>query len=159
MQLYLVRHGEAKTDLEDPKRGLTNNGILEVERVAHFIGGIHIAPNELWYSNKLRAKQTAEIFAKALSNKPKLIERPDLRPNDNVVSFQDQLLGMKDDLMIVGHLPFISRLTSLLICDNPEVELVSFPECSTLCLESTERHVWTINWVVNPRVLLKARSS
>jgi phosphohistidine phosphatase len=37
MKLYLVQHGEAKREEEDPSRSLTENGRIEVERVAGFL--------------------------------------------------------------------------------------------------------------------------
>ena len=34
MKLYLIQHGEAKSELEDPERSLTSKGEEEVNRVA-----------------------------------------------------------------------------------------------------------------------------
>lgn len=34
MYLYLVQHGEAKGEAEDPERGLTGKGVEDVDRVA-----------------------------------------------------------------------------------------------------------------------------
>ena len=37
MRVYLVQHGQAKSEEEDPQRGLTDKGIGEVEKVADFL--------------------------------------------------------------------------------------------------------------------------
>jgi phosphohistidine phosphatase len=37
MYLYLVQHGEAKREDEDPARGLTEKGTKDVHQVAQFL--------------------------------------------------------------------------------------------------------------------------
>ena len=62
MRLYLARHGEAKSKLEDANRPLTLRGKKEVEKVAKYLAenkDIHL--EVIMHSRKLRAKQTAEI--------------------------------------------------------------------------------------------------
>src|SRR2546428_4370090 len=65
MDCYLVQHGEAKPEREDPARPLTDRGRREVERVAEGAqrSGVEIA--EVVHSGELRAQQTAELAAGA----------------------------------------------------------------------------------------------
>jgi len=51
--------------------------------------------------------------------------------------------------MLVGHLPYLPRLTSLLLCAQPEREVVRFRNGGVLCLERTENE-WSVCWQVNP---------
>ena len=37
MRVYLVQHGESKSEEEDPQRRLTDKGIGEVQNVANFL--------------------------------------------------------------------------------------------------------------------------
>jgi len=62
MRLYLVQHGEAKREEEDPSRPLTENGRREVEIVAKFLSEAGIKIDKILHSGKLRAAQTAEIL-------------------------------------------------------------------------------------------------
>jgi len=90
MLLYLVQHGEAKREEEDPARPLTDKGKSEVEKIASFIAktGIHI--ERILHSGKLRALQTAEILASHLKP-PRGIEQADaLDP------LADPKYGLKD---------------------------------------------------------------
>lgn len=66
MKLYLVQHGEAKRKEEDPSRPLTNKGIKDAEKVAKYISKLEVKAKKIFHSGKLRAKQTAEIYAKHL---------------------------------------------------------------------------------------------
>jgi phosphohistidine phosphatase SixA len=63
MRLYLVQHGAAKTEAEDPQRGLTDEGRQTVERIAQFLAPLRLALDRIEHSDKLRARQTAEILA------------------------------------------------------------------------------------------------
>ena len=37
MHLYLVRHGQAKSEQVDPRRGLSEAGVRQVRRLARFL--------------------------------------------------------------------------------------------------------------------------
>jgi phosphohistidine phosphatase len=62
MHLYLVRHGEAKSGQEDSERPLNNCGREEVDRVSRAAAKKGMAASRIFHSDKLRAKETAEIL-------------------------------------------------------------------------------------------------
>src|SRR2546422_235471 len=66
MRLYLVQHGAAKTEAEDPQRGITEEGRRAVERMADFLAALRLPLDRIEHSEKLRARQTAEILAARL---------------------------------------------------------------------------------------------
>ncbi len=66
MQLYLVQHGASKSEAEDPQRGLTADGRRVVEAVARHLTNRGVSVVRIEHSDKLRARQTAEIIAKQL---------------------------------------------------------------------------------------------
>jgi hypothetical protein len=53
-----------------------------------------------------------------------------------------------DPAEVAGHLPFLSRLASLLVEGDPE-GVVRFRQAGIVCL-SQEEGKWTINWVMPP---------
>ena len=59
MIVYLVQHGEAKSEEEDPERPLTDNGRFTVESVSEHIAPLGLGVTRIIHSGKLRAKQTA----------------------------------------------------------------------------------------------------
>ncbi|HEX9665059.1 MAG TPA: phosphohistidine phosphatase SixA [Thermodesulfobacteriota bacterium] len=157
MYFYLVRHGEAKGELEDPLRPLSVEGKQSVERVATFLSKLGIRPEEINCSEKLRAIETAEIIATGLSifDKVKTIEG--LAPNDAVDPIADLLCSEEKSLMLVGHLPFLSRLLSLLVISDPERPVVSFQPGTVVCLTRDDSlkfpspgNGWIVKWVLSP---------
>ena len=63
MHVYLVQHGEAKSEEEDPQRRLTDKGIGEVQNVAKVLRPLKLAVDAIWHSDKARAQQTEELLA------------------------------------------------------------------------------------------------
>ena len=65
MRLFLVQHGEAKTEQEDPERPLTDRGASDVSRVARAATEARIVTAErIVHSGKTRARQTAETWVR-----------------------------------------------------------------------------------------------
>ncbi len=63
MLLYLVRHAEAKDEGEDPARPLSENGTHAIKKTISSLSRIRV--NQILYSKKLRAKQTARNHCRA----------------------------------------------------------------------------------------------
>jgi phosphohistidine phosphatase SixA len=66
MRVYLVQHGESKSEEEDPQRRLTGEGVRNVQKVAQFLRPLGLKLAAIWHSDKDRARQTAEILAGAV---------------------------------------------------------------------------------------------
>ncbi|MBZ5615877.1 MAG: histidine phosphatase family protein [Acidobacteriia bacterium] len=63
MAIYLVQHGAARAEAEDPQRSLTGEGRRTVERIGEHLAKCGVALDRIEHSDKLRARQTAEILA------------------------------------------------------------------------------------------------
>ncbi len=147
MRLYLVRHGEAKSEKEDPKRSLTPTGISEVKKIAAFLKPLNLKVHTIWHSGKTRAAMTAEILGSAVISAKGIIQHDHLNPDDSIGSVKKEIQSLKDDLMIVGHLPFLSLLASKLICGSEDKEIILFQEATVVTLEK-EEDSWLVSWVV-----------
>ena len=153
MRLYLVQHGEAKSEAEDPERPLTLRGAEEVTRVAGMLRKLQIKQPKIVHSGKVRAKQTADILAQGLNISLPLVQvSPVLNPNDDVRLWAERIQKELDDLMLVGHLPFLEELASVLLCGNEDVKLVLFRYGAIVCLEQKEDKAWAIRWVLTPEM-------
>jgi len=150
MKLYLVQHGEAKSEAEDPERSLTNQGRTEVEQVAQAANRMRLRPSKVYHSGKLRAMQTAEILANSLGSP--LEAAPGLNPNDDVRDWADRVSRVKEDLLIVGHLPFLEKLASLFITGDESVRPVHFRYGAIVCLERKESGGWGVGWILTPEM-------
>jgi phosphohistidine phosphatase len=149
VNLFLVQHGQAKTEIEDTTRPLNSAGAKASEKVAKWLATSNIEVDEIRHSGKKRAEQTALIFAKHLSPKQGVTATSGLNPMDDVQPIADELSKLQGSLMLVGHLPFMSRIVGLLVVGDPQRETVRFQNSGVVCLRKHEGR-WNIEWVVVP---------
>jgi phosphohistidine phosphatase len=149
MNLYLVQHGEAKTKAEDPERALTQSGTEVVERMAAWAAKAAFEVDQVRHSGKRRAQQTAEILAEAIAPSRGVVSVSGINPNDDVAPWAETLARKNRPVMLVGHLPFLSRLASLLLVDDAAAEVIRFRNAGIVCLTHEENR-WSLRWVVTP---------
>ncbi|WP_456330721.1 phosphohistidine phosphatase SixA [Archaeoglobus sp.] len=151
MRLYLMQHGKAKPKEVDPERSLTEEGAKEVEKVAEFLERAGVKVERIYHSGKKRAEQTAEIVGKHLKVK---VEKADgLEPLADIGVWAEKLEKLDEDIMLVGHLPHLSKLTNYLLTGNPDLDAVAFIFGGVVCLEREERK-WRLLWAVRPEILV-----
>jgi phosphohistidine phosphatase len=114
-----------------------------------------IKVDQIRHSGKRRAEQTATIFANYLNPSRGMIAVQGLTPLDGVNPVATSLHGQQDSIMLVGHLPHLSRLVSLLVTGNPEGEIVRFRNAGIVCLTQKDGK-WAIDWVMEPDSLAEA---
>ncbi len=152
MRLYLAQHGEAAPEHVDPDRQLTEKGIADVRKISSFLRPFGLTVGSVWHSGKARATQTAEIIAAGIEG-PAPVMRSGLAPNDPVSPIQEQIADMLDDLMIVGHLPFLGKLAAVLVTGSESADIVAFQQGGIVCLERDEKSVWKLRWMIIPDLL------
>lgn len=150
MRLYLVQRGKALSEDINPKRPLSEEGREDVERIAKFLKG-KIDLDMIWHSEKLRAKETAEILAKYLLPKEGLREVRGLTPLDPVESLPEKIIGEDKEIMIVSHLPFLQKLCSLILTGSENYNLVNFSQAGCVYLEEREK-TFGICWITTPEL-------
>jgi len=153
MRLYLIQHGKAMSKKQDPERPLTPEGRAEAEKVARFLRPLGLAVDCLWHSGKARTRQTADILAEALAVGAGPTARDGLAPNDNVALLRDELAVVSEDAMIVGHMPFVSRLATLLLTGYESPPVVSLTNAGIVCLARTGDNRWQVEWIITPELL------
>ncbi len=135
MRIYLVQHGLALSAEEDGARPLSAQGREDVTRCAGFLSLFERPrPARILHSGKLRAQQTAEMFAEAWQVGDVQVA-DGLAPNDDPGPWAERLIHLQEDIMLVGHLPFLQRLAGLLLCGDADREVVRFRNGGVLCLE------------------------
>ena len=155
MNLFLVQHGEAKSKAEDPERSLADAGAEATRRMAALAAVSGLRVDRIQHSGKRRAEQTAEILAEALKPAEGVIAGAGLNPNDDVRPMGETLMTKEETIMLVGHLPFMSRLASLLLTGDPEAGVVGFKTSGIVCLSRVEGE-WSLSWAVTPELLTPA---
>jgi len=154
MEIYLVQHGEAKSEKEDPERPLTPKGKEKVESVARYLASCGIEVAEILHSGRLRARQTAEVFGQYLSPSRGVRQAKGLAPLDDPREAQELVQAAAKPLMIVGHLPHLSRLTSLLVLGTADKEIIKFAMGGVVCLAYSD-NTWSIQWALIPEFAQK----
>ena len=152
MKMYLVQHGEALSRDEDHARPLSPRGQQDVQAVAEMLDAAGIRVARVWHSGKLSAAQTAEMLARRVypRGRPEAING--IKPNDSLAEYSQDADVWEEDTLIVGHLPFMSRLVSMLVGGDPDHELVSYYPGSVVCLERSGAHSWRVQWMLRPDV-------
>lgn len=154
MFLYLVQHAEAKREEEDPSRPLSDKGLQDIKKTASYTSKLNLSIQQIFHSNKIRAKQTAEILSENLKPLGGVLETDGLAPMDHPVIWAERLKDIKDDIMLVGHLPHLAKLASLLLCGNPEKEIVSFKMAGIVCLKRDDEGRWSLRWMITPETVI-----
>ena len=156
MELYLIRHGEAKSKQEDPERPLTGKGAENIKKTARFFKqskGIDL----IWHSGKKRAEQTAEILNEILGTGVHVEICEGLAPNDDISIIKEKIAtAEQDSIALVGHLPHLSRLASQLLTGNQEMEIIRFKNAGIVCLLG-EIHDWELEWIITPDIITQER--
>jgi phosphohistidine phosphatase len=153
MRLYLVQHAKAVSKEVDSKRPLTEHGLREIRKVAAFIKPLNLCVDYLWHSGKKRAAQTAEVLAEVISIKKIQTERDGLGPADDVNALVKELTSNTGDIMIVGHLPFLNKLSSLILTGSESAGAIAFRNAGIVCLGRSEENQWQVEWIIVPEVL------
>lgn len=147
--LYLVQHGAALPKERNPSRPLSDIGRREVEAVARCLAAAGVGAARVVHSGKARAAETATILAAAIADGV-AEAMPGLAPNDAVAPVADAARAWSQATMLVGHLPFLSRLAADLVAGREEPPIVAFRPGAVLCLERTDTGDRAIAWMLTP---------
>ncbi len=151
MKLYLVQHAEAKSEEQDPERSLTPKGRKDAIQVAKIAKRLGIDIDQIRHSGKTRARQTAGIFGQHLSPQAGIVKASGLGPVDDVKPIGDEIAAGDENLMLVGHLPFMERLAGYLITDNADHKIIDFQNADLVCLKR-DREAWVVDWIIPPEI-------
>lgn len=161
MEVYLVRHGIAEdpyraslSGKSDADRELTPEGREKTAKVAKAFSGIVGEVGLILHSPYVRARETAEIFRRFYPGAD-LSEGAGLRPHDppsfGLASIAEKL--DRKNVMVVGHEPHLSALTSLLLSGNTEGS-IQFKKAGIAGFEWGGRGYSRLLFLLPPRFLL-----
>ncbi|HOV31751.1 MAG TPA: phosphohistidine phosphatase SixA [Candidatus Hydrogenedens sp.] len=154
--IYLVQHGEAIDKETNSSRPLTEKGIETVQTMGKFLQEHNCKVDVIWHSPKLRARETAEILSSCLGIEASSInEYKELEPNEPIKKTIKLIQkSLEQSIMLVGHLPHLSRLAGLLLCENENKEIIAFQKGGVVCLESQEPGVSVVHWILVPSLFV-----
>jgi phosphohistidine phosphatase len=153
MRIYLTQHGLALPKDVDPERPLSAQGREDVRRLAEFLQNAGIEAGRILHSGKTRAEQTAMLLSEVLPSEAQPRARSGLRPQDPLELLSPEIASWTLDTLIVGHLPYLGRLASLLLVADPDRPLLAFQPGSMACLAKVPDGGWELVWMVRPELL------
>lgn len=153
MKLYLMQHGDAVSKELDPERPLSEAGRKDVERIGSFLSKTSFQPKRIFHSGKTRALQTAKIVANRAVPTVVMEALSGIGPKDAVEPIAKKARDWSDDVLLVGHLPFMARLVSLLVKSKAD-DAVAYQPGSIVCVERDEDGDWRVAWMIRPELLV-----
>ena len=152
MALYLVQHGKSLSKAQDPRKGLSQEGLREVQMISQVAAQYQIKVRRIDHSGKQRALQTAEILGAALQPSEGVQAVEGMNPLDDVVRFASTL-QMPQDRMLVGHLPFLEKLIAFLITGKEDPPVFKLQNGGIVCLDHyPESTNVVVKWALMPDV-------
>lgn len=136
MKLYLMRHGIAAEadNTPDTERPLTKEGRERMEEEAAGLRALDVRVDVVVSSDLPRAKETAEILARALSRNRVVETLGCLAPGGNFAEFMKWLDETGEgDVLAVGHMPDIGEWTARCLTGYRNIGLI-FKKGAICCL-------------------------
>jgi len=138
MLVYVVRHSTAaarEAFERDDDRPLTEDGIKKMKAVAKGLCAMGAAPDTVYTSPLVRARQTAEILVKALAGGPVVEDYRALVPGRAARDVMGFLAKQKaKTVAVVGHEPQLGELVSLMVTGGTD-ETVDMKKAAVSCVE------------------------
>lgn len=150
MAIYLVQHGKAYSKEENEDRPLTFIGKSDVQVTAHVLQKNGVIINKIFHSGKSRAYETADIITIYANHNGTVEQMYGLDPMDDVISFAENL-DPNSNNMYVGHLPFMNKLVSYLICEDVDIPVIKFQNGGCVCMDKIDDD-WVIKWSIFPGI-------
>ena len=138
MKVYLIHHTTAFSADEDPERHLKPQGRDEADRLGKRLSDAGSTPAKILHSDKQWVRETAERLAVVLgmSDRTATADYP-IDTGDDIRPFLEEIRGCDGDIMMVGHVDYLLRVASALVCGNENTPVVAFKPGfgSIFCLE------------------------
>lgn len=155
MKVYLMRHSDAESGVEDHLRRLTEKGQQQSKKTGNFLKNIGVIFSVAYTSPLIRAKETAEIVVNITNgDNIKIIETNALLNDASQKEFENIIKSALkyDKVLMVSHSPSIDeRLRRLLGCVNPDS--IKFPKAGVACVETVNGEVGTLEFFINPKII------
>jgi phosphohistidine phosphatase len=126
MQIFIMRHGEAKSFIEqgshdDSQRALTREGELEAKIMSSWLQKTKVSPKQVFVSPYVRAQQTCAIATLAMETTITTLDF--ITPSGNAKQVHDFIDGWlseqspeyrqyEQSLLIISHMPLVSYLVA-----------------------------------------------
>jgi phosphohistidine phosphatase len=143
--LYILRHATAAasgSDGKDASRPLTEAGLQEAEAMGRFLLRAGIVLDAVACSSAARALQSAEALLRGMQSKRQAEPVEELYNASGAVllAWVQKRPVAERTLLVVGHMPGVGELASLLTTEHDDLALTFAP--ATLAAVTSEEPRW-----------------
>ncbi|HEY1788732.1 MAG TPA: phosphohistidine phosphatase SixA [Verrucomicrobiae bacterium] len=163
MNIFILRHGiavERGTEgfERDSERPLTGKGKSQLRRSAGAMKRMKLRFDLVLSSPYKRARQTAEIVAEELKLKKRVRLSDTLKSENDPETMIAEIAKLKpvpENLLLVGHEPYLSHLISLLVSGdgNLAIDFKKGGLCKLEMEKSGGARNAQLSWLLTPRVM------
>jgi phosphohistidine phosphatase SixA len=148
MKVYLVHHVDALTAEQDPRRHISPKGREQADRLGARLRALAVAPVRILHSDKQWTIDTAERIAAKLGAADRTAKAAyPINTGDPVAPFMAEIESAKGDIMMCGHVDYLLRAASKLVCGDENRKVVEFKpgNGTAVCLEGQGKD-WYITY-------------
>src|SRR5688572_21773092 len=148
MKVYLVHHAHALTKEQDPQRHISPRGREEADRLGTRFRQLAVAPVRILHSDKQWTIDTAERIAAKLGMEGRTAKAAyPINTGDAVEPFVAEIKAAGGDVMMCGHVDYLLRAASRLVCGDEQRKVVEFKpgNGTAVCLEG-EGDNWFVTY-------------
>lgn len=148
MKIYLVHHADALSAEQDPQRHISAKGREQSDRLGARLRALGAAPERILHSEKQWTIDTAERIAAGLGMERRTARAAyPINTGDALEPFLDEIDACDGDLMMCGHVDYLVRAASRLVCGDEACKVVEFKpgNGTAVCIEGEGRE-WAIAW-------------
>lgn len=146
MKVYLVHHTHALTAEQDPQRHISPKGRDEADRLGTRFRALGVSPVKILHSDKQWTIDTAERIAARLGLEGRTAKAAyPIDTGSPVAPFIAEIEKAGGDIMMCGHVDYLLRTASALVCGDEKRKVVEFKpgNGTAVCLENEGK-----NWFV-----------
>ena len=161
MNVYILRHGiaaepDAETFANDAERPLTPEGECKLRQATKAMKALGLSFDLILSSPYLRARQTAEIVAKAFDARKQLEFTDTLAPGGSskkLIELLSRRAPPPQDVLLSGHEPYLSELISRLLSGSEHLAInLKKGSLCKLAIESLKHgRCASLEWLLTPK--------
>ncbi len=148
-RVFLVHHVDALQPVQDPQRHASQKGREQAARLGMRLNAMYVAPVRILHSELQYTRDTAAGIAEKLAALDKVAQAAyPINTGDPIAPFLSEIDACIGDIMMCGHVDYLLRTVSQLVCGNEKCKVMEFkPGNGTLvCLEG-EGKEWVISFM------------
>lgn len=149
MKVYLVHHVDALSAEQDPQRHISPMGQRQADRLGERLRALGVSPVRILHSDKQWTIDTAARIAAKLGVPERAAKAAyPINTDDPVAPFVAEIQATQGDLMMCGHVDYLLRSASRLVCGDESCKVVEFkPGNGTIACIEGKGSDWAITFV------------